>query len=114
MYTREDQSGITVLLADAQLGDDGSVAVDVLLGQVVEQAAALADHHEKAAAGVIVVLVGAQVLGELLDAVGEDGDLDLGGAGIALVGRVLSDQLGLCFFGNHGCSTFLKYCPRSE
>ena len=98
---REDQSGITVLLTDTQLGDDRSVAVDVLLGQVVQQAAALADHHEKAAAGVIVVLVGAQVLGELLDAVGEDRDLDLGGAGVALMGGVLGDELGFCFLGNH-------------
>ena len=48
----------------------------------------------------VVVLVGAQVLGELLDAVGEDRDLDLGGAGVALMGGVLGDELGFCFFGN--------------
>ena len=32
------------LLADAQLGDDGAVALNVFLGQIVQQAAALTDH----------------------------------------------------------------------
>ena len=48
---------LQILLADAQLGNDGTIAVDVLLCQIVQQAAALADHHQKAAAGMVVVLV---------------------------------------------------------
>ena len=35
------------LLADAQLGNDSAVALDVDLGQVVEEAAALADHLDR-------------------------------------------------------------------
>ena len=72
------------------MSDDGAIAVDVLLGQVVQQAAALADHHEKAAAGVVVVLVLTQMLGQLVDAGGQDRDLDLGGTGVALMGRILA------------------------
>ena len=34
----------TQSLADVQLRNDGTIALDVLLGQVVEQAAALTDH----------------------------------------------------------------------
>ena len=48
------------------------------------------------------MLVGTQVIGQLVDASGQDGNLDLGGAGIALVSSVLQDNLGLLFLLNHG------------
>ena len=32
------------LLTDTQLGDQGTIALDVLLHEIVEQAAALTDH----------------------------------------------------------------------
>src|SRR5699024_9067062 len=94
------------LLTNAQLGDAGTVAVDVLLGQVVKEVAALADHHQKATTGVVVVLVHPQMLGELVDAGGEDGNLHLGRAGVALVGGVGGDDSGLVFFADHDNSTF--------
>lgn len=68
------------LFTDAQLGDDGTIPLDVLLGQVVQHLAALTDHLQQASAAVVVVDVDLQVLGELLNPGGEDGDLDLGGA----------------------------------
>ena len=86
-----------ILLTDAQLGDDSTVTVDILLCQVVQQVAALTDHHQQAAAGVVVVLVYTQVLGQLVDAGGEDGDLDFGRTGVALVGSILQDDLGTSF-----------------
>ena len=57
-----------LLLTDAQLGDDGTIALDVLGHQVVQHLAALTDHLQQAAAAVVVVLVDLQVLGQLLDA----------------------------------------------
>ena len=42
-------------LPDAQLGDEGTIALDVLLLQVVQQTAALADHLQQAAVGVLVL-----------------------------------------------------------
>ena len=48
------------------------------------------------------MLVNTQVLGQLVDAGGEDGNLNLGGTGVALVGRVLQDDLGFLFLLNHG------------
>ena len=66
------------LLADAQLCDDGAVTLDVLLGQVVQQSAALADHLVHAQTAVVVVGMSFQVGGELIDALGQDGDLDFG------------------------------------
>lgn len=65
------------LLTDTQLGDQGTIALDVLLHEVVEQAAALTDHLVQAAAGVVVLRVLLEVLGELSDALGEDSDLNL-------------------------------------
>src|SRR5512133_2302950 len=46
-----------VLLPDAQLLDQGLVAPQILRLQVVQQAAALADHLQQAAAAVVILLV---------------------------------------------------------
>ena len=45
------------LLTDTQLGDQGTITLDVLLHEVVEKAAALTDHLVQAAAGVVVLRV---------------------------------------------------------
>ena len=49
-----------------------------------------------------------EVLGQLTDALGKDSDLDFGRTGVALVGGVVSDDLGLDFFGDHRCYTPFK------
>ena len=90
------------LFTDAQLGDDGTIPLDVLLGQVVQHLAALTDHLQQAAAAVVVVDVDLQVLGELLNPGGEDGDLDLGGAGVRGMGAVGLDDGRLFVLTNHG------------
>jgi hypothetical protein len=48
------------------------------LAQVGEQSAALSDQFEQTTAAGLILLVVAQVLGQLGDAVGQDGDLNLG------------------------------------
>lgn len=63
------------LLSDAELSDDSSVTLDVLLLQVSEHVAALTNHLQQATTGMVVVLVLLQMLGELLDALGQDCDL---------------------------------------
>ena len=78
-----------LLLTDAQLGDDRTVAVDVLLSQIVQHAATLTDHHQQTTTGVVVMLVHTQVLGQLVDTGSQDGNLDLGGAGVAFVSSVV-------------------------
>src|SRR5690606_18873420 len=59
----------------------------------------LADHLVQPAAGVVVVFVHLQVAGELVDALGQKGDLHLGGAGVSLVLTELLDQCALAFAG---------------
>ena len=80
------------LLTDTQLGDDRTVPLDVLVHQIVQHLAALTDHLQQATTAVVVVLVNLQVLGELLDAGGQNGDLDLGGTGVRGVGAVASSS----------------------
>lgn len=53
-----------------------------------------------------VLLVGLHVLGQLLDALGQDGDLNLGVAGVDRGVTELGSQLSLALFGNSHCFTF--------
>lgn len=94
------------VVADAELSDESTVLVDVVLLDVGEETTTLTDEHEQAAAGVEVLLVGLHVLGELLDALGEDGHLDLGVAGVLRVLAVLGGKLRLALLGNRHDSTF--------
>src|SRR6266851_7783981 len=67
----------THLSPETQLRDQRSVAPHVGAVQVVQQSATLADQQQQTAARVVVLLVGPEVLRELRDALGEDGNLDL-------------------------------------
>jgi hypothetical protein len=80
------------LPAKSQLCDEASVTLDILTSQVVEKSAALADHHQKPAPTVMVVLVVAEMFGEMVDALGEHRNLDLWRAGITLMGPELGDD----------------------
>src|SRR5438034_5702499 len=78
--------------------DQRPVALYVLPPEVLEQAAALANHLEQATPGVMVLFVGPEVLGQLLDALGQQGDLNLGRAGVGLAPPIIADQRGLLLF----------------
>src|SRR5262245_51355768 len=56
------------LSAKAEALDQLTVSADVLLLQVVQQASAPADHQEQTTAAVVIVLVGLEVLSQLVDA----------------------------------------------
>src|SRR3546814_4523492 len=60
-----------------------------------EQPPAATDHLQQAASGVVVLLVRRQVLVEVVDALGEKRDLDLGRTRVRLVQAVLGDELRL-------------------
>ena len=89
------------LLSDAELSDDSSVTLDVLLLQVSEHVAALTNHLQQATTGMVVVLVLLQMLGELLDALGQDCDLYFRRTGVGLVGTVCGNNFSLLFFADH-------------
>ena len=85
------------LLTDTQLGDQSTVTVDVLLCQIVQHVAALTNHHQQTTTGVVVMLVHTQVIGQLVDASGQNGDLNLGRTGIGLVQAAVLNASGLLF-----------------
>src|SRR3954467_15540441 len=87
------------LAAQAELLDQGAVALEILALQVVQEAAAPSDELEQAATRVVVVLVRAEVLGQLVDALGQHRDLDLGRAGVRLVLPELLNVIELLFLG---------------
>ena len=83
------------LLTDAQLGNDSTVTLDVLSHQIVQHLAALTDHLQQATTGVVVLLVDLQVLGQLVDASGQNGDLNLGRTGVSGVRASALSRCGL-------------------
>jgi hypothetical protein len=89
------------LLADAELRDDFAVAVRIALFEVVEEAAALADQHQKTAAGAVVLLVGLEVLCQLANALAEERNLDLGASGVRVVRTKLVNDVCLLYRFQH-------------
>ena len=59
-----------------QLGDEASISLHVLTSEVVEETTPLADHHQEPTPTVMVVLVLTEMLGEMVDPLAEQGDLD--------------------------------------
>src|SRR5436190_24142639 len=89
-----------LLFPQTQLLNQGVVALDVDLLEVGEQRTALVDHHQEAAARMVVLVVALEVLGQVADALGEDRDLDFRAAGVVLVAGVVLDDLLLLFGGD--------------
>ena len=86
------------LLPDAESCNDSSVTFNVNFLEVVEQTTTLTDHLQQTTTGMVILLVGLEVLGEVADALRQQSNLNLGGTGIALVESVLSDDFILAFF----------------
>ncbi len=111
------------LLADAQLADDVAVAVRIVRLEIIEQATALADEHEKATAGRMVLGVGLEVLGELANAFAQDRNLHFRTAGVGVVSAEAGDNFGFLLRCQHGkcvtpvaefCSFTLPKCLQQE
>jgi hypothetical protein len=66
------------LPAQAEVGDELAVAVEIFVLKIAQKAPALTDLHQQAAAAVVILLVDLQVLGQLVDRRGEDCDLHVG------------------------------------
>jgi len=73
------------LFAQAQFLEHGLVAVVGSALEVVEQFAPPGDHLEEAATGGMILDVRLEMVGELIDALGEQGRLHVGAARVFLV-----------------------------
>src|SRR5579872_2667177 len=80
------------LLADAEFADDRLVTLGIVFLQIVQQATALADQHEKPAARAVVFLVRLEVLRQLANPLAEQGDLNFGTTRITRMRAVLVNE----------------------
>src|SRR3984893_8242504 len=69
-----------------------SLANSEVFREGLARAAAVSDENRETGGGVVVFLVGLEVIGEAVDPLGEERDLHLGRAGVALVHLELLDQ----------------------
>src|SRR5438309_2292443 len=77
------------LLPDAEALDQPVIALRAFGLQIVEQAPAAPDELQEAAAGVVILRVRLEVLGQVDDPVRQQRDLHLGRARVGVVGAVL-------------------------
>jgi len=78
----------------AELRNYRAVTLYVIVVQVVEKAATLANHHQQAPAAMVVFLVNLEVFSEVDDTTSEKRDLHLGRPSVGVVEAVLSDRGG--------------------
>ena len=90
-----DGVDVARLATNTETANQLAVALYIATLHVIEQTAALADHLEEAAPRGVVLHVRLEVLGEVRDLLGEERDLDLGGARVTVVLLEPLDDLGL-------------------
>src|SRR5262245_48519777 len=94
---------------DPQLLDKTPVARLVGAPEIVEQLATLRHELEQPAARVIVLDVGLEMIGQVVDPFGEDRDLHFRRTSVAGLRRIRLDNVGLAAGSNrHRLTTFLK------
>src|SRR3546814_2310619 len=74
------------------LRDQVQIALTIGGPEIVQQRATLVDEHQQAAARMVVLRVGLEMLGEVADALGEDRHLHLGRTGVALGAAMRSEE----------------------
>src|SRR6056297_3135721 len=78
--------------ADAETTDQSAIARLVVTLDIVKQRTTLRDELQKTAAGMVVLRMGLEMLGQIGDPLGENGDLDIRGAGITFFRAEFLDQ----------------------
>ena len=90
------------LLADTEFADDIAIAIRIVRLQVIQQAAALADQLQQSAPRSVILLVRLEVLGQFGNTRTQNRDLDLGRAGVCIVGAEAFNQGCLLSSRQHG------------
>ena len=84
------------LAAQTQLFDELLITAVVAVTEVIQKAAAAADHILQATAGAVVFFMDFQMFRQLFDAGGQNGNLDLNGSSVCDVGGVIGIDLFFC------------------
>ena len=75
-----------------KIGDNRAIAFKIALFEIAQQAAAFSDFLQEAATARVVLLVDLEVIGQLVDGLGEQRDLNLGRTGIVFFALMLIDD----------------------
>jgi len=67
----------SILVAESQSLHDASISLNVLALQILQQTASLPDQFQQTSPRMVILGVDFEVLGEIVDALTEQGDLDL-------------------------------------
>ena len=90
-----------VFFSEVEGFDQSLIRLRILGFEIIQEYSAFSDHGQKPTSAVIVFFMLFQVIGKLVDALGENGDLDLGGTSVLLMLGMLDDYF-LLFFAFHG------------
>ena len=90
------------LLSQAELLNNGTVALDVCFLKVAEKISSVANHLLQTAAAVVVLVIALEMLGQIFDSVSKKRDLNLGRTGVSFVSSVLLNNCLLFVFKHHG------------
>ena len=85
------------LVAQLQFLRDRLIAGQINGLQIIEQAAALADHQKQATARAVIFLIRLQMAGQMVDPLGQQRDLDIGRTGVLRVRLKCFNRLCLRF-----------------
>src|SRR5512142_3330725 len=88
---------LDLLVAQAEALCNGQVALVIGLAEIGQHPATMPNQFQQTAAAGLIVPVGTQMLGKLLDAACHDGDLYLGRTSIAFMTVIIGNELGLDF-----------------
>jgi len=102
LNTSGSMSAFFLLLPDPEFADYVAIAVRIVRLQVIQQAASLAHQHQQSTAGCVILFVGFEMLGQLVDPLTQNRDLDFRRSGVRFVGSEAFDQVGLFFNRQHG------------
>jgi len=86
------------LLADVETPNDVEVALRIDPFEIIQQATATADHPQQAATACVILLVLAKVLGQPVDSGRQNGNLNLGRAGIVIAAPKFLDKFRFPLF----------------
>lgn len=86
----------TELLTKTELFYDSTISVDILLLKVSKKVTSVTNHFKKTSSGVVIVLVGLEVSGKIVDSLCENSNLNLRRSGVVFVSSVSLNNG--CFF----------------
>jgi hypothetical protein len=85
---------------DSQGLNDSGVPLGASRFEVAKHFLPLCHHADESTLGGNILLVGLQMLGQISDTFGKDGNLNFRRAGVTFSGGVLADNFGLAFFAD--------------